>query len=275
MSPFPLALDHDAGHPDETFVASAARPGTNRDGEVAHSLILGAGGSAARRVTIGAASLTIGRTPSCDLVLEGGAVSREHLRLEVEGGHLVARDLGSTNGTLLDGARLLAPAVLQHGATLSVGSHLLTYERRTMREVAEAAALDRDLRDASAYVQSLLPEPLRDGPVRRDWMFLPCAQLGGCGFGAEFLDPGRFAVFMIHVMDHGTTAAMQSVALMNLLARRLMPGVDFGDPAAVLAGLNGSAAGGRRDARAAVWYGVLDVAGGSSPTPRRGTSPRS
>ena len=132
----------------------------------------------------------------------------------------------------------MGSATLQHGASVQVGRLGVTYERRTRREMEEAAALDRDLQGASAYVQMLLPKPLPHGPVRADWLFLPCAQLGGNAFGYRFLDGRRFCGYMMDVAGQGTEATMHSVAVMNLLRQHAVPGVDLADPCSVLRGLN-------------------------------------
>lgn len=50
-------------------------------------------------IPLGARPRTVGRSPDCDLVLDDPEVSRRHLCVWVEGGRVVARDLGSTNGT--------------------------------------------------------------------------------------------------------------------------------------------------------------------------------
>lgn len=64
---------------------------------------------------------TIGRKEKNDLVLQESTVSGFHLEIAVEGEALILRDLGSTNGTLLDGRRI-DEVPLAHGDTFSVGS---------------------------------------------------------------------------------------------------------------------------------------------------------
>jgi len=64
--------------------------------------------------------LVIGR--ECDgLLLADPQVSRRHLSLDVVDGRVVVTDLGSTNGSTLDGQRLLAPAPLDPGAVVRCG----------------------------------------------------------------------------------------------------------------------------------------------------------
>ncbi len=75
----------------------------------------------------GAERLTDGRMQENDLVLPGSALSRRPAQLEaVSGGYLVT-DLGTGNGTFVDGERVLQPTLLRPGATLRLGlDHQLT-----------------------------------------------------------------------------------------------------------------------------------------------------
>ena len=62
----------------------------------------------------------IGRDAACDLVLVDPAVSARHARIDVEHGQPVVRDLGSTNGLVLDG-QAVAAAPLVAGSRLVIG----------------------------------------------------------------------------------------------------------------------------------------------------------
>ena len=62
----------------------------------------------------------IGRSPACDLVLRDDSVSRRHLMLSIDGDHVVVTDLGSTNGTLLNG-RWITLAEARPGDVLRLG----------------------------------------------------------------------------------------------------------------------------------------------------------
>lgn len=62
----------------------------------------------------------VGKSPDNDLVLADETVSRHHFDIiQEEGGYLV-RDMGSTNGTIVDGARI-REAYLRSGATITAG----------------------------------------------------------------------------------------------------------------------------------------------------------
>jgi pSer/pThr/pTyr-binding forkhead associated (FHA) protein len=72
-------------------------------------------------------SLVIGRGEECDLRLSDGDVSRAHCRIEHAAGGYILVDLGSRNGTLLDGQRITR-RLLCDGDALRVGSHTLLFE---------------------------------------------------------------------------------------------------------------------------------------------------
>lgn len=64
--------------------------------------------------------LVVGRE-SEGLVLEDAQVSRRHLELRGQDGAVIVTDLGSTNGTFVDGVRVADPTALQPGETLVLG----------------------------------------------------------------------------------------------------------------------------------------------------------
>lgn len=93
------------------------------DGLAPAELVLPAGG----RIQIGPDPVVIGRMPECDVVLSDPNVSRRHAEIvRVEGDFLV-RDLGSTNGTRLNGAPV-TEGYLRTGDNITVGSTTLVFE---------------------------------------------------------------------------------------------------------------------------------------------------
>ena len=77
-------------------------------------------GRAPRRIPLDAGPTTIGRSSGCEVVLADAHVSRQHARLEVRGGVVVLTDLGSTNGTRVNGHRV-REVVLGVGDRIEVG----------------------------------------------------------------------------------------------------------------------------------------------------------
>lgn len=64
-----------------------------------------------RRLQVGSTPIHIGRAPECELVLRDSRVSRKHARLAARDGVLVLTDLGSTNGTRVNGHRVTQVAL--------------------------------------------------------------------------------------------------------------------------------------------------------------------
>ncbi len=77
-------------------------------------------GRAARRVPMSGAPIRIGRAPECELVLQDSRASRRHARLHARDGVVVLTDLGSTNGTRVNGQRI-SEVVLGHGDRILIG----------------------------------------------------------------------------------------------------------------------------------------------------------
>jgi S1-C subfamily serine protease len=63
----------------------------------------------------------IGRADDCDLQLPDAGVSAHHVELHVEPGLVTVRDLGSRNGTFVDGERLSGSRAVRDGAKLGMG----------------------------------------------------------------------------------------------------------------------------------------------------------
>ena len=70
--------------------------------------------------------LVIGRNPDCDICLSSSYISGRHLALEVENGLLMVNDLGSTNGTYLNGQELKEPAFLNEDDEVKMGEFVVT-----------------------------------------------------------------------------------------------------------------------------------------------------
>jgi serine phosphatase RsbU (regulator of sigma subunit) len=224
-----------------------------------HRLVVLRDGVARRHVPLEGGSLTIGRSAPADLRLDDAAVSRRHCRIERLDEQVVLSDLGSTNGTYLNGERLRAPARLDDGALVRVGAHLLRYDRRPREETEQVAALEREMQDASEYVAAILPAPILDGPVQVEWVFKPSTGLSGDAFGYRWLDRRWFTVFLLDVAGHGAAAALHAVSVVNALRQCLLPEVDFRNPAAVLGSLNRLFPMESHNERFfTIWYGAYD-----------------
>ncbi|MEW6429549.1 MAG: adenylate/guanylate cyclase domain-containing protein [Thermodesulfobacteriota bacterium] len=86
-------------------------------------------------VLAGKTTFRIGRSDGCDIRLPESAVSRQHAMVQIEsGGRCNLIDLGSANGTFLNGQRVAAPAWLHPGDRIEIGGNMLVF----MQEREEA-----------------------------------------------------------------------------------------------------------------------------------------
>ena len=76
-----------------------------------------------------ATSMIVGRAPECDVKLDDTYASQQHARLFGRQGGWYVEDLGSTNGTFVNDQRLAAPALVQPGDKIRVGTTMLELKR--------------------------------------------------------------------------------------------------------------------------------------------------
>ena len=97
-------------------MADSYRPGA--------TLTLTRGPGVGTRFDVGAAPVTIGRQDQCDVQVAGTWVSRRHARLAWTGSGYVVEDLDSTNGTFVNGERVVGPHALESGDRLQLGDQV-------------------------------------------------------------------------------------------------------------------------------------------------------
>ena len=73
--------------------------------------------------------VVIGRSPSSDIVIDEPYVSSTHARLTLQGPALVLEDLGSTNGTLVNGHPIDQPVTLRDSDEVQVGDTIMKVSR--------------------------------------------------------------------------------------------------------------------------------------------------
>ncbi len=79
---------------------------------------------------VGQGTTLIGRGSSCDIVLAIGSVSRKHAQIVSQGDQFFIYDLGSTNGTFVDG-QMTGPSkgsLLNDGSVISIGEVSLLFK---------------------------------------------------------------------------------------------------------------------------------------------------
>jgi hypothetical protein len=125
----PAAAEPAAEETGRTMVYSTAgrvaEPLEERARSRAQTALLLIGG---KRMVVGPAGATIGRSRQCDVVLDDANVSREHAEIRPRGGAWVLTDLGSTNGSSVNGRRIDRPEVIKPGDELEIGTSIITFE---------------------------------------------------------------------------------------------------------------------------------------------------
>jgi pSer/pThr/pTyr-binding forkhead associated (FHA) protein len=117
--------------PQESFILSPSRaarmapPAAGGRLVVQESAVLAAGDE----VELDSAPVTVGRGSSNDIALEGDEfASARHVRFEPRRDGVYVHDLGSTNGTYVNGVRIDGTRKLAHGDVVRVGETDLRYE---------------------------------------------------------------------------------------------------------------------------------------------------
>src|SRR3954467_5569593 len=100
--------------------------------------------------------VTIGRGAANDLVLPDNSVSRFHAVLKCEDGQTFIADRNSTNGVVIDGARITGEQLLHHNDVARLGAYELRFE-----EVRDSGILIK-----SADIPPTLNDVLRGGGRR-------------------------------------------------------------------------------------------------------------
>jgi hypothetical protein len=121
LGPIEIVIHEDPDLSTSTFaIESEVREG---EGGPSDFLVLPDG----RKVGIADDVVTIGRLPECAVVLDDPNVSRRHAQLRREGQHVVVVDLGSTNGTKVNGVPVREQR-LTPGDSVTVGTTTMRFE---------------------------------------------------------------------------------------------------------------------------------------------------
>lgn len=116
---------------DEVATALVARPASGKDGDARFTLSVVEGRDSGTSFDLSSAAewpINLGQSEACSFRLHDPEVSRRHVSLMPRGRHLVLRDLGSTNGTFVDGVAI-GEAFLRGGEIVRVGSTALRVDR--------------------------------------------------------------------------------------------------------------------------------------------------
>lgn len=108
----------------------------------------------------GHGEMTIGRDPSCELMLDNLGVSRRHAQLREVGDRYVIEDLNSTNGVFVD-ARRVTTAQVSPGDEIKIGKFVLTIQHARDEHAGEQVF---DINQTIAIEGMALPDVERAEP---------------------------------------------------------------------------------------------------------------
>jgi ABC-type multidrug transport system ATPase subunit/pSer/pThr/pTyr-binding forkhead associated (FHA) protein len=103
-------------------------------------LLIQSGALSGQSKKLSQSDLIIGREAPADLVIESASVSRRHVRIFFQDGHYFIEDLGSSNGTRLNGKPLDKPEQLHHGDQILAGLDVKLVFEAPSQTAAPAAA---------------------------------------------------------------------------------------------------------------------------------------
>jgi hypothetical protein len=104
-----------------------------------HQLIIVRGRSVSGTIRLGDGVTTVGRHDDCQLRIKSSQVSRRHCELFEKKGLLLVKDLGSSNGTFVNGKKVVDQRVLEPGDELTVGQVTFKVQKAAAADAAPAA----------------------------------------------------------------------------------------------------------------------------------------
>jgi len=120
-----------------------------------YQLIMRGGPTPGKVFELNKGEIYIGRDVNNDIVINDSEVSRKHARVILQAGGFVLEDLGSTNGTFVNGQRLMGPHILRQGEMIMFGENV---------SMAFEAGVDAD-----ATMVSAPPQPAYTPPPRQTY----------------------------------------------------------------------------------------------------------
>jgi pSer/pThr/pTyr-binding forkhead associated (FHA) protein len=106
--------------------------------------------------------LTIGRSEEADISIDNTAISRLHAALELKGGIHFLTDLGSTNGTTVNGERISGTVPVTEKDTITIGKFRLMPEHVAGEQASKSYSTAMDIDDQTVFVSAATRQPLRE-----------------------------------------------------------------------------------------------------------------
>jgi sigma-B regulation protein RsbU (phosphoserine phosphatase) len=106
--------------------------------------------------------ITIGRTKECALIIDDTSASRRHVEITPRGGRYYWKDLGSTNGTIVNGRPMLG-GELKNGDRIQIGETVIRFEAEG--EVSAVPAPPSRAADSGLFQETILDELGQEHPA--------------------------------------------------------------------------------------------------------------
>ena len=100
-------------------------PATRRSRKPAELVVVRGETQKGRNVKLRGGGHVIGRSPDADIIIDDPYASEYHARVGLQDGQVLVHDLGSTNGTYVNGRRVTTPAAVATGDTVQIGKTIL------------------------------------------------------------------------------------------------------------------------------------------------------
>ena len=141
----------------------------------------GKSGGQTREVPLDGRDIAIGRSPTCDVMLEDDQlVSRRHALLRYNGSEYTIVDLGSSNGTFLNEEETHEETPLRDGDLIGIGEYEILYSTSapiSPDDSQAATQVTQDISDARPVLETAPePEPVMEQPVEPEPVPAPVAE---------------------------------------------------------------------------------------------------
>jgi hypothetical protein len=123
-----FVVDEQLKRGDLTCVAALVEGEEESGPDGAHASVVVREDGGERMVALSSDTVTIGRLADCDVVLKDKGASRKHAQLKRRDGTWTLTDLGSTNGTRLNG-QTVQSRELSDGDTITIGTTVIEFRR--------------------------------------------------------------------------------------------------------------------------------------------------
>lgn len=105
---------------------AAAKAPRRRKNDMPHLLLVAGDRNLGAKYYL-SGEVSIGRAGGCQVVIDDTYASQQHARVLESGGGFVVEDIGSTNGTYVNGRKLSYPLELRHGDRIKIGKTVFEF----------------------------------------------------------------------------------------------------------------------------------------------------